>query len=462
MTTQVCPYLGAVDDPSVYFPAPDAANCCYAVSSDRRAHIPLDFQGSNCLTDRFGLCLRYRAAERPQPRQPARRMLVVGGGLVTLMVLAVCAFLAVVGLILGASRLGLLARATDTPQPTAVPSPTWTPTTSSTPTEWATNTATVTPQPLSPTATISPSNSPGDDFVSPLATPTLQPAATQPQPIATQPLPTATRRPLPTATRRLTPTPTRTRAPTLTPSTTPTRAPTATRLVTCRYGDTMTFDPASPAIGETFIIEVRSLTAYADVSLTGAGSPVFNGVQHSGSYYIWRWEDSFGTAGTYTYSFKIESGAATCITRSVTVSAPTDTPTPTPTVTPVYEIGLVLIGSDFRSIFTDTLPVIFELGLTNSGNITDSFQVWLDASPPQGWRPQYCIGDSCLDHTVPGAQVTLPQGGSQALYVKIVAPSDAIGGYVLSVTLWVQSLGDPTKRESQSVSVVVTQPTAIR
>jgi hypothetical protein len=299
----------------------------------------------------------------------------------------------------------------------------------------------------------------GGDSVSPLATPTFQPTATQPQPIATQPQPIATRRPLPTATRRLAPTPTRTRAPTLTPSVTTTRAPTATRLVTCRFGDSMTFNPASPAIGGTFIIEVRSLTGYADVSLTGAGSPDFNGVQRSGSYYIWRWKDSFDTAGTYTYSFKIEGGAATCVTKSVMVSAPTDTPTPTPTVTPVYEIGLALIGDDFRSIFTDTQPVIFELDLTNGGNITDSFQVWLDAGPPQGWTAQYCIGDSCLDYTVPGTKVTLPQGGSQPLYIKLVAPSGAPGGYALSVTLWVQSVGDPTKK-NQSVTVVVTKPTS--
>jgi hypothetical protein len=456
MTTRVCPYLGAVDDPSICFWVPDVANYCYAVSSGGPAHIPLDFQGSTCLAGQFGLCSRYRAAEGLQTRRRARRLFVVGGSLVTLVVLAGCAFLVVLALILGASRLGLVARATDTPQPTALPSPTSTPTTSSTPTEWATNSATVTPQPISPTATVSPFNSRGSDFVSPLATPTLQPTATQPRPIATQPRPTATRRPWPTATRR--PAPTFTRGPTLTPSATTTRPPTATPLVTCRAGDTMTFNPASPMIGETFIIEVRSLTGYANVSLTGAGSPRFNGVDRSGSYYIWRWEDSFGTAGTYTYSFTIQNGAATCVTKSVTVSAPTNTPTPTPTVTPVYEIGLALIGDDFRSIFTDTQPLIFELDLTNGGNITDSFQVWLDASPPQGWTAQYCIGDSCSDYTVSGTQVTLPKGGSQALYIKLVAPSDAQGGYALSVTLWVQSLGDPTKKKSQSVTVVVTNP----
>ena len=457
MTTQVCPYLCAVDNPSLYFPTPDASNRCYAVSSDGPVHIPLGFQGSHCLTDQFGLCSRYRAAERPQPRQPVRRFVVAGGGLVALVLLAICAFLAVVVLVLGglgASRLIFLARATDTLQPTATPSPSWTPTTSATPTEWVTDTATVTPQPISPTAAVSPSNSPGGDLVSPLATPALQPTATRPPPIAT-------RRPLPTATRRPAPSPTRTRGPTLTPSATATRAPTATRPVTCRFGDTMTFNPASPAVGEAFIVEVRSLTGYADVSLTGAGSPDFIGVDRSGTYYVWRWEDSFDTGGTYTYSFKIEDGAATCVTKSVTVSAPTDTPTPTPTVTPVYEPGLALIGDDFRSIFTDTQPVVFDLNLTNGGNITDSFQVWLDAAPPQGWTAQYCIGDSCSDYTVPGTQVTLPQGGSQALYIKLIAPSDAPGGYALSVTMWVQSLGDPTKKKSQSVTVVVTKPTSM-
>lgn len=220
----------------------------------------------------------------------------------------------------------------------------------------------------------------------------------------------------------------------------------------------MTFNPASPAVGKAFIIEVRSLTGYANVRLTGAGSPDFNRVDQEGLYYVWRWEDRFNTAGTYTYSFQIEGGLATCVTKSVTVLAPTNTPTPTPTVTPVYEVGLALIGDDFRAIYTDTQPVIFGLNLTNGGNVADSFQVWLDASPPQGWTAQYCIGDSCSDYTVPDTQVTLPQGGSQALSIKLAAPPDAPGGYALSVTLWVQSLGDPTKKKSQSVTVVVTKP----
>ena len=463
MTQRVCPYLGAVDDPGVYFSTPDVANYCYAVSSGGPAHIPLDFQGSICLAGQYDLCSRYKAAGKLQTRRPARRLLVVGGGLVALVVLAGCAFLAVLALILGglgASRLGLLARVTDTPQATAMPSPTSTPTTSSTPSERATNTATATSQPFPPTATVSPVNSPSGEFVSPLAMPTLQPTATQPQPIANQPRPTTTRRPWPTATRR--PAPTITRAPTMTPSATTTRTPTATPLVTCRTGDTMTFDPASPTIGETFIIEVRSLMGYTDVSLTGAGSPRFDGANRNGSYYIWHWEDSFDTAGTYTYSFKIRSEAATCVTKPVTVSVPTNTPTPTSTVAPVYEVGLALIGEDFRSIFTDTQPVIFDLDLTNGGNVADSFQVSLDAGPPQGWTAQYCIGDSCSDYTVPGTQVALPTGGSQALSIKLIAASDAQGGYALSVTLWVQSLGDPAKKKSQSVTVVVTKPASTR
>jgi hypothetical protein len=457
MTTQVCPHLRAVDDPSVYYSVPDGANRCYAVSSDGPAHISLDFQGSTCLAGQFGLCSRYKAARRLQSRWPARRLFAAGGGLVALVVLAVCACLTVVALMLGPSRLGLLARVTDTPQATATPSLTWTPTTSSTPTEQATYTATATAEPFTPTATVSPVNSPGGEFVSPLAAPTLPPTATQPRPIATQPRFIATRRPFPTATRR----PTFTRAPTLTPRATTTRPPTSTPLVTCRTGDTMTFIPASPAIGETFVIEVRSYTAYTDVSLTGSSYPGLSDVDHIGYYYVWQWEESFNTAGTYTYSFQIRNGAATCVTKSVTVSAPTNTPTPTPTATSVYDIGLALSGDDFRSIFTDTQPVIFELDLTNGGNVTDSFQIWLDASPPQGWTAQYCIGDSCSDYTVPDTKVTLPEGGSQALYIKLTAASNAQGGYALSVTLWVQSLGDPTKKKSQAVTVVVTKQTSI-
>jgi hypothetical protein len=214
-------------------------------------------------------------------------------------------------------------------------------------------------------------------------------------------------------------------------------------------------------IGKTFTIEVRSLLGYTDVSLTGAGSPRFKDTDRSGSYYIWRWEDSFKTEGTYTYSFKIRNGALTCVTKSVTVSAPTNTPTATPTVTPVYNVGLVLIGSSLQSIFTDTVPVVFDLNLTNGGNVTDTFEVWLETSPQQpqqGLTAQYCIGGSCSDYTVPGMQVTLPQGGLQALHIKFTAASNAQGGDSLSATLWVQSLGDPTKKKSQLVKVVVTNP----
>ena len=347
----------------------------------------------------------------------------------------------------GASQLGLLARVTDTPPPTATPSPTWT--ASATPTEQATNTATATPQPIPPTPTVTPIDSSGDVLVSPLATPVLQPSATQPRPIATQPRPTATRRPWPTATRPLAATVTR--GPTLTPSATTTRTPTATPLVSCRIGDTMTFNPANPTPGQALIIEVRSLTGYTDVSLTGAGSPRFTGVSREGSYYVWKWEDSLDTAGTYTYSFKIRGGTLTCVTKAVTVSAPTSTPTP------VYGVDLALTGEDFRPIFTDTQPVVFDLTLTNSGNVSDSFQVSLDANPPPGWTAQYCIGDACSDHAAPST-LTLPKAGSQALSIKLVAAPDAQGGYTLPATLWVESLGDPTKKVSRSVTVVVTNP----
>jgi hypothetical protein len=218
----------------------------------------------------------------------------------------------------------------------------------------------------------------------------------------------------------------------------------------------MTFTPASPLTGKAFIIEVRSLEGYANVGLTGAGSPDFNGVDTSGSYHIWRWEDRLGTPGTYTYSFTIRYGAETCVSKSITVVAPTNTPTPTPTVVPAYGLDLTLIGGDdFRPIYTDTQPVIFEFNLKNTGNITDTFEVGLDANPPQGWTAQYCIGDSCSDHTASGAQVTLPEGGSQGLSIKLIADPDAQAGQDLSVALWVQSLGDGTKKKSKSVTVVV-------
>ena len=448
MMTRVCPYLGAFDDPGVRFSAPHAANACYAVSSRAPAQIPLGFQGSTCLAGQSGRCARYRAAEARRTRRFGRRLLVAGGGVVTLVGLAGCAFLAVVALILATVRPGFVARTTDTPQPTATATPTLTATTSPTPTVLVTNTATATLQPVLPSPTASPASISGGEFVSPLSTPMLPPTATQPRP-------TATRRPRPATSQR--PLPTSTRAPTSTPAATSTPRPTVTPLMACRVGDTMTFNPASPTTGKTFIIEVRSLMGYANVGLTGAGSPDFNGVDSSGSYYIWRWEDRLGTAGTYTYSFTIRLGAETCVTKAVTVLAPTNTPTPTPTVAPVYGLDLTLVGGDdFRPIYTDTQPVIFELDLTNTGNVTDAFEVGLDADPPQDWTAQYCIGDACSDHTASGAQVTLPEGGSQRLSIKLQAAPGAQAGDTLSAALWVRSLGDETKQESKSVTVVVT------
>jgi hypothetical protein len=456
-TARVCPYLGAADNPSIRFSAPDLANTCYAVPSGGPAHLPLDFQARTCLADQFGRCSRYKAAEEVQTRRLARGLFLAGGGLVTLLFFAGCAFLAILALILATLRPGLVSRVTDTPQPAATPqptatlqptamaSPTLTPTASLAPTEPPTAAPTATPQPALPTATVSSVSTTGDQFVSPLATPTLPPTATRPRP-------TATRRPAPTATQR--PVSTSTPAPTRTPSATSTRAPTATPKVTCRAGDTMTFNPAVPTPGQLFIIEVRSLAPYADISLTGPGSPRFNGVEKDGSYYVWRWEEAFET-GTYTFSFKIGSGAATCVTASVTVAAATTTPTPAPTVAPQYDLLLELVGGDdFRPIFTDTQPVVFELDLTNTGNITDTFEVGLAAGPPDGWTVQYCVGGSCSDQS--GMQVTLTEDGVQRLSIQLIAAPGAQAGDTLQVTLSVWSLGDMTKQQSLTVTVVVT------
>jgi hypothetical protein len=461
MNTQVCPYLGTVDDQRSYFPTPDVANRCYAVASLQPARTALDFQESVCLAGHPGRCARYVEAERHQARKPAPRLLAIGGSLAGVVALGCCAFLAVLVLALGGlgvSRLGLLARVTDTPPPTATDtvtvtatlSPTWTATATLTPTEQVTNTATVTPLPASPTPTVSPVNAAGDTFVSPLATPALRATTTQPRAVPTnRPLPTATRRPAATATR----------GPTLTPSATNTRAPTATPQMVCRTGDTMTFNPASPLTGKAFTIEVRSLMGYVEVLLAGGGKPHFNGVDQSGSYYIWRWEDRVGTAGTYTYNFQIRNGAATCLTKSVTVVAPTNTPSPTPTVAPVYKFELALSDKyNYKPIYTDTQPVDFELELINNGNVTDTFEVWLKADGPEGWTAEYCIGDINSCYTESGT-VTLPAGESQALFIKLTAPSDAQEKDQFFATLSAKSQGDGTTVDSPQVTVAVATPT---
>jgi hypothetical protein len=195
--------------------------------------------------------------------------------------------------------------------------------------------------------------------------------------------------------------------------------------------------------------------------LTGTGKPDFNGVDQSGSYYIWRWEDRVGTPGTYTYNFQIRNGAATCLTRSVTVVAPTSTPAPTPTVAPAYGVELDFIDNDhdddFRRIFTDTNPVIIKLVLTNTGNVTDTFELVLktDAKPPQDWSVEYCIDESC--YTEPGT-VTLPAGESQDLSINVIAPLEAQENDRLFVTLEARSQGDGTTAASPPVEIVVATP----
>jgi len=294
------------------------------------------------------------------------------------------------------------------------------------------------PQPPTSIPTLTRVTVAGDTFVSPLATPAPRLAATQPRPPATS-------QPMTTATRGLT----------STPSATSTRTATATPQMTCRAGDTMTFIPASPLTGKSFTIEVRSLVPYVDVGLTGgAGKPHFNGVDQSGSYYVWRWEDRVATAGIYSYNFQIRRGAATCLTRSVTVVAPTNTPSPTPTFAPEYKVELTLIGGDdFKPIFTDTEPVIFELELVNGGNLTDTFRIGFDAERPEGWTAEYCIGESCS--TDSGTELTLLEGGSQKLFIRLIAPSDAQEKDELTATLSVESLGDPNQKQSVSVTVMV-------
>jgi hypothetical protein len=236
----------------------------------------------------------------------------------------------------------------------------------------------------------------------------------------------------------------------------------------------MTIIPTVPAIRQVFTIEVKSAAAYVDVSLVVSGSnPRYNGVKRCGNYYCWRWEDSWDIGGTYTYSFKIKSGAATCVSKAVTVTAPTDTPTvtpsptitpsptPSPTPTPFYDFQVLLNGNP-NGYIAPGGEQTFDVNLTNLGNREDVYNVWLQLDePPPGqianWTVQYCVGDTCYDYTVPNASVTVPAGSTQLLHIKFRAADDAPLALVVKTTIKVQSQTNLGVIRGTSAQVTVIQ-----
>ena len=456
--TGVCPYLYTSDGLGVLVAEIDEANGCSAVSVDRPAEIPLDFQASTCLTAGYARCSRYKTAMKQAEAPRDRRLLIFGGGLGLLVIAAICAI--VVGLALalraagvttseaeanqtGTAEAALLASYTLTPTLTITPTFTLTPTLTLTPT------ATLTPTPTpTPTTTPSPTSSPTTLFTSPLETPDpfLTPTRT----------PTSSWNPPPTNT----PVPSATRTPTATGSPTTTRTPTATSTVvaSCSSGDTMIFEPASPAPGQLFAIRVKSTTGYVDVSLTGGNGPEYKGLKRDGVYYVWSWEDDIDTVGTYTYSFKIRAGAKECKTGSVTIVIPTETPTPTltpsitptpsntptitptPTNTPYYNFTLSAFFPNSWVVQTPPETVVFDTTLQNAGTVAETFQIYLTDGTPLSWIAEFCIdSDSNCFAPTPAQSKDLQPGNTASLFIKITVPLGAVSGDHGTATLLVRS-----------------------
>ena len=210
----------------------------------------------------------------------------------------------------------------------------------------------------------------------------------------------------------------------------------------------MVFDPASPAPNQQFAIRVKSTSPYVDVSLTGGGGATYRGLTREGTLYVWKWEDRIETEGTYTYSFKIKSGAKECKTGTVTIAIPTATPTlsptpsltptpsdtptitPTPTATPFYSFILGSFAPDFVSIDPPAAPVevAFLATLTHLGNRTNTYRIWAEDHTPSGWTMQFCIGADCYS-PAPAREITLDPGAAGvSLSLKITVPAGALSG----------------------------------
>jgi len=443
--TGVCPYLCTADGLDLLVAEIDAANGCCAVSADQPAEIPLDFQGSTCLTAGFGRCSRYKAAMKQAAAPPDRRLLILGGGLGLFVIVSICAI--VLGLALALRAAGITtseaeANQTGTAAAMLTSSATLTPTVTVAPTVISiAPTVTPTPTPTSRptrTATPSPTSSPTTLFFSPVDTPTPSSTPTR--------TPTSSWRPPPTAT--LAPTATRTPTATGSPTTTRTPTATATTVAVCGTGDTMIFEPATPAPSKLFAIRVKSTSPYADVSLTGGSRPQYKGLSRDGTLYVWSWEDDIDTEGTYTYSFKIKSGAKECKTGSVTIAVPTETPTPTltpsmtptpsdtptitptPTATPFYSFILSSFAPDYVSIDPPAavVEVTFLSTLTHLGNRTNTYRIWAEDHTPAGWTLHFCIGATCYD-AAPAQEITLDPGAAGVeLSLKITVPAGALSG----------------------------------
>jgi hypothetical protein len=430
-----CPFLRAAGD----------ERRCAASSEEELAFIPGGFLQRTCLTEEFGRCARYQAAtglaalddtgqdERefvvaPAPTRPpdVARWLAVAAGAAAVLAVGCIGVLAVLALLTGGFGLARTESAvyvepSDTP--TVVP--------------------TFTPTEVPPTPTLPPTDTPLPAVTDTPAvtatavlTPTEEPSL-PPEPSPTEAGPAPTARPRPTARPTNTPTmlPTRTRTPTVTPT------PTA---LGCAGDERMAFVPAAPVVGEIVAIQVRSTRGHKDVSLMGPGTLRWDGVTREGATYVWNWSTVFEQAGTYGYTFKINSGALVCMADIPVTVGP-----------PRYGLTLALVGSDHMDIGPGETAEI-RMIMKNTSSVVESFDFGLVAvNLPGGWQAKYCLdGVGCWDYTVQSTPIENVEVNQElGLSIKLIAPLDAQPGSSASATLWVESRHGPREEKAGSASI---------
>jgi hypothetical protein len=123
---------------------------------------------------------------------------------------------------------------------------------------------------------------------------------------------------------------------------------------------------------------------------------------------------------------------------------------PTPTVLPVY--GLSLQGGGSQSAPPGQL-VVFDVQLTNTGNVEDTFDVSMAPGLPGGWDGMFCIGNKCYRGGV--QPVTVPAGATKPIQVKIQSAPEAPSGQSGTVALLASSQGDPSQSGALTSTLTV-------
>lgn len=313
-------------------------------------------------------------------------------------------------------------------------------------------------------------------------------AATSPSPTWT-PLPTqpTTPTPSPTPTPSLTPTATLTPVPTRTPilgaptTAVPPASPSPAATASPEPSDTPTPEPPTPTDTPTWTPTPK---VYATPSLLSPddGAQFLAGI---GAQLVWHWDgqlsqdeyfdvrvwqggashtgiawtkdttiDFLGEPGiTYSWAVAVIRGEAGQMLEQLSPESQARALSwsqPAPTEPPVF--GLSLSGGGSKTAPPGQL-VVFDVQLTNTGNVEDTFNVSMGPSVPGGWDAMFCFGDKCYRGGV--QPVTVPAGGVEPIQVKIESSIDAPSGQVGSVTLLASSQGDPSQSAALTSTLTV-------